>query len=58
MTQCNSPSDQIINSTMPTSPISTNNVVIMRDVPLEENAYISFKQEPLPAESETHNFHS
>ncbi|XP_044747612.1 hepatocyte nuclear factor 4-gamma isoform X5 [Coccinella septempunctata] len=61
MTQCSSPSDQIMNGTMPTSPLSTSNgpnVVIMRDVPLEENAFISFKQEPLPTESETHNFHS
>ncbi|KAL3286850.1 hypothetical protein HHI36_001339 [Cryptolaemus montrouzieri] len=62
MTQCSSPTDRVMNGAMPTSPISNNsngaNVVIMRDVPLDENSYISFKQEPLQSENETHAFHS
>lgn len=58
MTQCNSPTDHLLNGNSISSPLSANhsttNVVIMGDVPLDENGYISFKQEPLQENPNEH----
>lgn len=56
-TQCNSPTDHLINGNI-ASPqnSSTSGTLMMRDItPIDENSYMSFKQEPIQ-EVEQHSF--
>jgi hypothetical protein len=56
-TQCNSPTDHLINGNVSSPPnTATSNVLIMRDItPIDENSYMAFKQEPIQ-EVEQHTF--
>ncbi|CAH1365301.1 unnamed protein product [Tenebrio molitor] len=56
-TQCNSPTDHLINGNVSSPPnTATSNVLIMRDItPIDENPYMAFKQEPIQ-EVEQHTF--
>ncbi|KYB26567.1 hepatocyte nuclear factor 4-gamma isoform X2 [Tribolium castaneum] len=56
-TQCNSPTDHLINGNISSPPsTATSNVLIMRDItPIDENSYMAFKQEPIQ-EVEQHTF--